>query len=387
MSMPIGVADNDTRRIFEGEKMQEKKGETAQNAAQRCRAPAGGLRQGIPDRHRAARAITCPALHGVPAVKHELEVCAKLHYGMFDSERKQLQAIREIRNILKNYEISIPDLDKNTPTWKVLGTILEKLHGLIPNDFQWEIIESPNYLIRVYHKYSNVCEYDIYMLSLEYLPKLKNQNRKIYNLILSMMSLLNKHCNMPHMDMDERMLDYFDERIGEEKYEDDPDEGLISYYSDMIHKYMKGEPGFYENCINRLNFSIDDFAQMLAQFNPENDLEVEIFSWCFKGYELIRSGLDYNDFLDYEFERGIDGANPYNYMRFVWSLDDYMGEEVLRDSEEYCNSVGMIPFVHNFYLTGKDCLEINRLKVPQWPYNLMKFFEMGTGVSQKLMEA
>jgi len=155
--------------------MQEKKRKATQNASQRSRSPAGGIRQRIPDRHRTSGAITCPVLHGISTVKHELEVCARLHYGMFDSEEKQLQTIRNLRDILKNYQFDFTDLNKHTPTWEVLSNILEKIHGLIPDDFQWEIIESPKYLIRIFHKYSHTLDYDIYLLSLEYLPKLKGR--------------------------------------------------------------------------------------------------------------------------------------------------------------------------------------------------------------------
>lgn len=363
--------------------MQETKGQAIKNASQRCRSPAGGVRPGISERHRAARAITCPVLHGVPAVKHELEVCAKLHYGIFDSEGKQLQAILELRNILKYYEISIPDLNKNTPTWKVLSAILEKLHGLIPDDFQWEVIDSPDYLIRIFYKYLDMGEYDFYIIPLEYLPRLKKQNHKAYNLILLMINLLNKHCNMPHMDMDERMLDWFEDLIEEEKAMPDPDENMISHYSDIIDAYSK-EPSLYADCITQLKFSIDDFTQMLARFNPENELEAEIFKWCLKGYELIRSGWEYRDFLDYEHEDDCDGINPFAYMRFVWSVEDDMGEAIIQDTEDMGNSCGVLPFIYNFYLSSRDCLEIDRLKIPQWPYDLLTFLAMGSDISDKI---
>lgn len=54
--------------------------------------------------------------------------------------------------------------------------------------------------------------------------------------------------------MDERMLDWFEDLIEEEKAMPDPDENMISHYSDIIDEYSK-EPSLYADCITQLKFS------------------------------------------------------------------------------------------------------------------------------------
>lgn len=174
---------------------------------------------------------------------------------------------------------------------------------------------------------------------LNWLPELHKKNRKLYKLSIDFLSICFHHLNIP-------MIKNYDEECIKEKFEllDEYDYEDAEYQHEVFQSYR--QIVFYEKKISNTKSNPKEFFDNLNSYNPRNENYKALKDWMMEGVTLYQKGFNYMNYDNYELLSQVMDERPVSpdrYVRFCWSTDDYISQNMFDAIDEEAGNFGAVP--------------------------------------------
>ena len=312
----------------------------------------------------------------------------KSYQGRFQDlipdEQTQMKLIMDMYPILKKhpkFNEHQKQWNDHTKSWEVLNWIAQKLNAIAGEN--WMVArnyeDEMDFHIMVYQDYDT--DSNFHALPLSFLPKLKTINRKLHDIIISMVALIEKHTGAQKWDdgYGDMALSVMNEDWKYNRNEMDLDKEELENFNKTITAYSKGFPKQYLNKINRDKATTEQIEIKIEKFKPATEMEHKFLHWLKMGLKLLNvkghlAGFSFNP--DDPMNENENPLTPDKYICFIWDWNDklyeYHNSYIQNDYQNY----GVLPF-YECQVWTKTSPQIHDLEMSDFPMAITKFFSEG----------
>ena len=313
----------------------------------------------------------------VPERKISLEVEARQdnsdeNWGLV----AQKKAIMDLYPIIKKHRRKIgpePDWKPDAQLWEILKWIADMFAKIAPkHEAQGLKKKNGEYIPYAVHEYCP--DYEINIMTLEFLPSLEEKDKRLHDIVLMTIGLVIKLCGIGGIMNYGHIFDYYTEmELPELREETENYSDRIAAIEEVILYYtIEGPPKKYHDRITAIgeSCSVDDLEYRLEDYRVGGN--PGIIAWIEDGLYLCRNGhLD--AFFDEAYYDDREILYPNGSIMFVWSDNDMFWDEIERELESHHNSGFEVALL--FHEIDLNC--ITPEDPPDWPYRLFGFFYDG----------
>jgi hypothetical protein len=237
----------------------------------------------------------------------------------FPGKKRMIQAMEEIYPIIESYDDDLFNIKDSHDVHNVFQQFLNMVDRCVDTPFtKVEIDFNKRYFLDAYCFY-DIHDSELYLMPVSFLPDLKKHNKKLHDLVVEALCLMDqKGVNICNDYMDEMNDDQVAEYVlgdSEENYDDNPSEEIIKEYHDQ-QKYERKYCTLFRKHADhkKLLKKVEKYqAKYLAEYILITWIKMIIRAYQEPGtlYDFSWESLD--QFAEYnEMERNDDGEFEFN---------------------------------------------------------------------------
>lgn len=235
----------------------------------------------------------------------------------------------------------------------VIAFLLESLEQVRPDDLL--CIEYNTTIEIRFLSIAQQCHEHGAMLDIQVIDDIKKTNKRAYALFMEFLKFSLSYLHITDFNDDtvdmihESILDDI-EQSGDQEYIDDEQE-LIEY---LNQTYKLKLPRLY-NQIMAIPGTPETFKANLLDYHPKQKAYQQMKEWFLKGYDIYERGFDMDKHANPYHHIPTESLNcevlPDQYIRFIWSYNDRVGEWISHEYSERMGNDNCIPLMDSIVLT------------------------------------
>lgn len=269
------------------------------------------------------------------------------------SEKTLLEFLTQMATIISNHtDFKDQDWDVNTSLNEIAShmlnqaTLITKPHGELTYDLRSHDFYLCNPILQS-TDYGN-------LVAFSWIDRLKKKNKDAYNLVIPFLNISARHLGIPLWDYDlDEQLECLEEECWREAEEQDQDydedenehyhwtQHTIAEYQGHVAKVL-----YHEVLSDKTSPLV--FKIKLNNWHPRKEEYRKLKTWMLGICEFVKQGFKYNDYVipaeAIPTSEDDQYVPPYEYSRFVWDLDDQIGESMKWRLDEMWGNCNLIPF-------------------------------------------
>ncbi len=252
--------------------------------------------------------------------------------------------------------------DLDTKPKVVLEHILSNLRNTCPEETDLILGKERGSLKAYWFKPYSGCNEQANLIEWDFLPVIAKSNRRFYKLCLHFLSFCEDYLKIPMWGdhIEECIIEYLLDEIDWLKQEKEPDYHAIKYIRKDLDYFLRYSIGHYLNRFSAIKCGPEQLSRLLKCYRPIKKHYKAMRDWMLEGIEIHSQGFDY-DISSYGrvtpedyYDNG--EARPYEYCRFVWSIEDSIGNHITESLDDKAGNCGIIP-MFDILPVEKGCIE------------------------------
>lgn len=283
---------------------------------------------------------------------------------LFPGKNKMIQGMKELLPIIEPY-IKNPDFTnclKNNTITKLFPDFLELVKESLRTPISgYEITYDKQYCIDIYC-YHDINSQTAFLMPISFLPHLKTQNRKLYNIVIEAIGLLTTVKQVQCLDEEcwgDMASDIIKERL--EYNSDDYSEKEREEMETNILEFEEHTESYHKLLSNK-EYSFTKLEKLLAKYVPKLSAEKILIKWTRKLIKAYNEPQNMNFFVNMAIKQYIEDNDmeideegncefpnghpitPNQVMKFVWYNDETIIEDTCQYFGELAGNFGEATF-------------------------------------------